>query len=264
MIRHFEENDLARIGQLQPDGWQDIATYFRFYLDSPFCHPLKIEDGGRIVALGCVILHEATAWLSHIIVAEDARRRGLGLAMTEELIAQAERDGRHTQLLIATDMGRPLYERLGFRFSCEYRDYGLHDPDVVAPLPLARPVEPADLKTILELDRKASGEGRSTLLKGHIDGGIVIDDGDLRGFYLPAMDEGLVVAGDAEAGLALMQLRMATSDKSVVLPAGNEMANAYLLDQGLVVRRRLARMVRNGADPLNQQMLFNRIGGHVG
>jgi hypothetical protein len=125
-------------------------------------------------------------------------------------------------------------------------------------------VEPADLKTILELDRKASGEGRSTLLKGHIDGGIVIDDGDLRGFYLPAMDEGLVVAGDAEAGLALMQLRMATSDKSVVLPVGNEMANAYLLDQGLVVRRRLARMVRNGADPLNQQMLFNRIGGHVG
>ena len=264
MIESFEKADLGRIAHLQPDGWQDIVTYFRLYLDASFCRPLKIEGDGQVVALGCVILHEYTAWLSHIIVAENVRRQGLGLAMTEELIAQAEQDGLGTQLLIATDLGRPLYERLGFRFACEYRDYGKRDPGVATPSPLARPTEPADIAAILELDGEASGEGRSELLSGHTDGGWVINDGSLRGFYLPAMDEGLVVARDAEVGIALMQLRMSTSDKAVVLPAGNEAANDYLLGQGLEVKRRLARMVRNGADPLNQQMLFNRIGGHVG
>lgn len=267
MIEPFAKADLGRIAYLQPDGWQDIVTYFRFYLETPFCRPLKIEDGGQVVTVGCVILHQQTAWLAHIIVAEDMRRKGLGLAMTEELVRQADRNGRDRQLLIATKMGRPLYEQLGFRLSCEYLAYGPHDAHDFSPSSRARPVQRADVPGILELDRQASGEGRQELMALHTDGGWVTADGDgseLRGFYLPAMDEGLVVARDEDAGLALMQTRLAIRDKSAVMPAGNGVANTYLQDRGLQVTRRLARMVRHGDDPLNQQMLFNRIGGHLG
>jgi GNAT superfamily N-acetyltransferase len=264
MIQPFTQTDLEGIDYLQPEGWQDIVAYFRFYLESPFCHPLKVEDGGRVVAVGSVILHEETAWLAHIIVAEDMRRKGLGFAMTQELITQAEQIGRSRQLLIATSMGRPLYERLGFRLSCEYLDYGRCDGAGVTPSAPLKPLEPADVAALLELDREASGEGRSRLLSMHTEGGQVVDDAGLRGFYLPALDEGLVVARDAGAGLALMRLRMASCEKPVVLPAANEAANALLHDCGRAPNRRLARMVRNGEDPLQQHMLFNRIGGHVG
>lgn len=187
--------------------------------------------------------------------------------MTQHLIESAERQGRTTQLLIATKMGEPLYERLGFHRSCDYRFYHLPPRIEAEPQAAVRKMKPSDLPTIMALDSEASGEGRRRLLSAYADTGLVYtgeDGGHVRGYYLPALAEGLVVAQDAEAGQALMKYRLARAGAAPVLPAGNQSANRWLEDMGLAVRHSAARMVRNGIDPLKPDLLFNRIGGHLG
>jgi GNAT superfamily N-acetyltransferase len=268
MIQPFTADDLLRIAHLQPDGWQDIGPFFRFYLDDPICRAYKIEEQRRIVAVGALILHVETAWLAHVIVAPEMRRKGLGMLMTQKLVTSAETYGRVTQLLIATKMGEPLYGRLGFGRSCDYLFY--HPPvpgQYEHPPEGVRRLKPSDIPQIMAMDRSASGEDRQSLLSGFTGNGQVYtatDDKEIRGFYLPEFGEGLVVAQDSEAGQALMKLRLAEAKAAPVLPDANYAGNQLLQDLGLEVKGSTARMVRNGADPLQPEMLFNRIGGHLG
>jgi GNAT superfamily N-acetyltransferase len=268
MIRRFASADVARIAHLQPEGWDDITAFFRFYVDSDFCRPLKIEDGEGILGVGSLILHAETAWLAHIIVRPEHRRRGVGAEITRELISTAERHGRTTQLLIATAMGAPLYERLGFQRSCDYRFYDAREP-VSDPVPSqVRPVEPSDAGGICALDRRVTGEDRRLLLADSGWRGWIVHDpgqgGKIRGYFLAKLGEGTVVAEDAEAGTTLMRVRLASTGVRPVLPAGNDAAHELLRQAGFNVQSSAARMVRGGADPLDQRAIFNRIGGHVG
>jgi GNAT superfamily N-acetyltransferase len=267
MIHLFEGADLARISHLQPDGWEDITEFFEVYVEAGFCLPLKIEDNNRIVALGSLVLHRETAWLAHIIVDARMRRKGLGLAVTEELIRLAEKNGRNVQLLIATQLGAPLYECAGFRHSCDYVFYQKQTGGVGGVPSQIRVLEPGDFPQLLKLDRLASGEDRSAVLSSHgTTGWVYTGSGGkaIRGFFLPNLGEGTIVAQDAEAGTALMGLRLAKAETAPVLPAGNRAANSFLRDSGLKIKRSATRMVRNGDDPLKQDMVFNRIGGHLG
>ena len=60
------------------------------------------------------------AWIGTIWVAAAQRRHGLGRALTEATLDLAEAAGCATQVLVATDTGRPLYERLGFEVATWY------------------------------------------------------------------------------------------------------------------------------------------------
>jgi len=265
MIQPFTTDDLLRIRHLQPDGWQDIGSFLRFYVNDQNCRAYKIEDEHRIVAIGAFILHAQTAWLAHIIVAPEVRRKGLGVLMTRHLIESAESHGRATQLLIATKMGQPLYGQLGFHRSCDYLFYDLPTGIEDTYRDGVQRMEPADIPEILDLDREASGEDRQSLLSSSFKNALVHrGGGSVRGYYLPNLGEGLVVARDAEAGQALMHSRMADTDTAPVLPDGNHAAHQWLKDTGLAVKSTAARMVRNGKDGLRQDLLFNRIGGHLG
>ncbi len=52
-----------------------------------------------------------------------ARRRGYGAAMTARVMADGVADGCDVAALQASDMGRPIYERLGFRTVVRYAAY---------------------------------------------------------------------------------------------------------------------------------------------
>lgn len=44
-ILDFTRNDLGRIRHLHPEGWNDIAPEFEYYLRKPFCYPIKVTIG---------------------------------------------------------------------------------------------------------------------------------------------------------------------------------------------------------------------------
>jgi len=267
MISAFTRDDIEPSADLQPDGWQDIRTYFAFYVEQPFCCPIKDVQDGKLVGIGSVILNAGTCWLAHIIVASQHRRQGLGRRLTRRLVEIGEENGIATQLLIATDMGRPLYAQLGFRESCRYVFFSPHEPPAPTPGEHCRPLTPADHDALLALDRRATGEDPRPMIAAYWRRGWVVDDPDggrVLGYCLPDLGEGTVVAETNAAGIELLRLRLALNAKKVVVPAGNEAALAFLAGQGSQQESTAARMVRNGPDPVDQSLIFSRVGGHFG
>ena len=53
----------------------------------------------------------------------EARRRGVGTAMTLHAMAEGRRRGASMAVLQATDFGRPVYERIGFSVAFDYALY---------------------------------------------------------------------------------------------------------------------------------------------
>ena len=133
------------------------------------------EGVGPVVVVGDVAVAAGVAfgsvgWIGGVGVAPDARRQGLGTAVTEALIAELRRTGCETMLLLASELGYPVYERIGFEPEGDYL-VG-HRPGEPPPAPVLRP---GDLQRAAALDRWATGSGRSALLS-HAVTGIVEQD----------------------------------------------------------------------------------------
>jgi GNAT superfamily N-acetyltransferase len=73
------------------------------------------ESGGRAVAVGMSRQLGTSLGIYTMGTIPEARGRGFGRAMTERLILDGAAVGCTTAVLEASAMGRPLYERIGFR-----------------------------------------------------------------------------------------------------------------------------------------------------
>ena len=66
-----------------------------------------------------VVDHEANADVQMVAVVPEARGGGLAGKLLAHALADAAERGIETSTLVATKLGRPVYERLG------YRDFGV-------------------------------------------------------------------------------------------------------------------------------------------
>lgn len=71
-------------------------------------------DGDAPVATAQVFLHGDTAYVGWVATAATAMRRGLGTAVTADVIRRARGRGAMTAALMASPMGAPVYRRMGF------------------------------------------------------------------------------------------------------------------------------------------------------
>ncbi len=87
------------------------------------------------------------------------QRSGLGGQLTEAAIAWLRCRSAGAVLLLATDAGRPIYERIGFVAGERYGSFAWpaapSDTNVVT-----RPMQAADLPAAYALDHVATGEDR--------------------------------------------------------------------------------------------------------
>lgn len=79
-------------------------------------------DGVPVVS-GLGIRTGATIGIYNIATVPAARRRGFGAAMTSWVVTDGAASGCDLAVLQASAMGRPIYERLGFRLVEEYMGY---------------------------------------------------------------------------------------------------------------------------------------------
>jgi N-acetylglutamate synthase-like GNAT family acetyltransferase len=259
-------NDLNEIRNLQPAGWPDIVPEFEFYIDSKYCHPILTRADTKIVGIGALIIFDKTCWMAHVIVDEVYRKRGVGYKIVEELLDQLHNYSIDTCLLIATELGKPTYQKVGFRIVSEY--YYLNRekqwPNFTIPKNVTSFKEDY-YSMIICLDKKISGENREALLSEHIKNSTVyIEDNIIKGYYLPGLEEGLILADTIEAGIELMKVKYSKIDKAVI-PSENTAGIEFLKQNGFVeIRTKGTRMILGKDIDWKPEKIFSRIGGNFG
>jgi ribosomal protein S18 acetylase RimI-like enzyme len=81
---------------------------------------------GRAVSTSLGMLVDGVVGIYNVATAADARRRGAGGAVTAAAMADGQARGARWALLESSEMGRSVYERLGFRQVCEITVYAGH------------------------------------------------------------------------------------------------------------------------------------------
>lgn len=79
--------------------------------------------GGEPVAVSSLVMTDGLAGIYAVATLPQARKRGIGRAMTLHAMAEGLRRGARMATLQATTMGRPVYEQIGFRTVFDYHNY---------------------------------------------------------------------------------------------------------------------------------------------
>ena len=257
LTRPMTAGDLAGAESIGAEvGWPGRRVRFDFFLRHPFCEAFAAEVEGEMVGMGFGTRNGTVGWLGLICVSPRNRRCGIGSALTERVADRLEKLGCGTLVLTATEMGRPVYERLGFRTETFYHEYSGPGLEREAPEPGVRRMSPEDLPAVCALDLRLTGEEHSHLLHAFEGSGwlATCEDGGVRGYHLPVpWGGGPLIAGDIDAGRALVRLVRVLAgpggSAGFWLAAENERGRGYMESIGFEERRRLPRMIRG--EPLS-------------
>ena len=265
-IKQVIYKDLPKIKYLRPGGWSDIVPDFEFYLKSNYCRPIKVVENDKIIGLGASITFDTTGWIAHIIVHKNQRHRGIGNKIVQNLMENLEKHSIHSCSLIASEMGKPLYLKAGFREVTEYvfmknegsRYHKSINQNIV-------PFRKEYLTMVYQLDKKISGESREKLLNQHLtEVQIYLEGNKVLGCYLPNLKEGHIIADTEEAGIALMEMKYSKAKKAV-LPSDNKAGIKFLQKNGFVKSiSRGTRMIYGKDIPVQLEKIYARIGGNLG
>lgn len=192
---------------------------------------LLVARSGRslVGAVGCVSFG-ATGWIGALGVAPRARRRGLGTELTEFAVARLRDRGARTVLLFATEMGRPVYARLGFQPEGNATAWRGAAGATRTSLTVRRLSE-VDRECVARLDLEATGERRGALLDELLPlSGLAVErDGELLGWAArsPYGAGVSICAYEPAAGRALMAAA-AAAPTTLVVPDANADASETL------------------------------------
>jgi GNAT superfamily N-acetyltransferase len=209
---------------VQPDGW------------------FVIEQGAALVAVAGCVAYGPFCWLGLVGTHPAARGRGLATRISQHLVEWSRARGCSTIALDASDLGRPVYERLGF----ETVGFTVELAGSPGDGPQATREDDVDVGELVALDTAVFGADRGALLRGFAREGrqeaAVLRDGagDVTG-YLFASERliGPGLAPDAEGAARLV--RALPGERRLQVPAESAHLET-LLQLGLVEQRRLAHM----------------------
>ncbi len=258
--------DLEALKLLQPPDWSDIIPDLQYYIKASFCFPLKVESNGEIAGIGAAIIYGDTAWLAHIIVHPGFRNKGIGYAIVQQLLDIVNKSKVNACLLTATIMGKPVYEKAGFRSISEYVFLNRIEPwkeqalsDCIKPFC-------SDFRDqIYQLDADVSGENRQLLLNDFIhDTKVYVKYNTVLGYCITSLKEGPIIAMNEEAGIELMKVKYRTYDKAVI-PDENVHALKFLLKNGFKpAETKGTRMILGNELRWKPTHVYSRAGGNFG
>ncbi len=266
-IRRLNPTEIEQIGFLQPEGWEDIKYYFKFYSQNPFCYPIAAFNNDKIIGVGNGIVNKNSGWLGHIIVSSDFQNQRIGYQLTENVINYLKEQGCKTLFLFATEMGEGLYKKFGFETECYYKFYRGEILNTEFRDEHIRPAKEYDFEKIMRLDEEISGEQRKNMLERFNSIGWIyenLETGEIEGYFLPELGERLIIANNNIAGLKLLELKHTLKNCKTVLPESNKEGQNFLKRKGFKEYKSAPRMVLGQKTNWNPEMIFSRIGGFYG
>jgi GNAT superfamily N-acetyltransferase len=236
-------------------GWgtyRQFHAIFSFYAANRRCQTFLARDGqGRVVATSVATRYRHTGWIAHVFVRPDLRGQGLGTRMTTAAQDVLMRAGCDSIVLAATELGRPIYERLGYVVESSYHEMRGTALPKSAELSPCRPLLPSDRAALIAMDRQVSGEDRSPVLTAFQDFAWgIFRDGHLTGAVIPVPWGGAAAAllpgasaAETAAFVRLIRTVGSNGPEVMVYPAGeNHQALELLAEQGFEELRTVPRM----------------------
>jgi len=97
-------------------GWNQTADDWRMLIDLSPQGCLAIEIDGEIASTATLTCYGTRlAWVGMVLTRIKHRGRGYAMRLLKETLQRADEFGIESVKLDATDLGQPLYEKLGFR-----------------------------------------------------------------------------------------------------------------------------------------------------
>jgi GNAT superfamily N-acetyltransferase len=202
-----------------------VARLLEYPRRSPHGAILVAEGGNAgVIGVACCASFGISGWIGALGVAPEARRRGLGTALTEASVRWLRNRGAATVLLYATEAGRPVYERLGF--AAEERAIAWRGVAGAAPpLDLQRLAD-GDRGRLRTLDEMATGERRDAVLDTiHPLAGVAAPGG-------PQGMTGWAIASPWGAGTAITALRPETGVALMAAATSGPAAGTLIVPDG--------------------------------
>jgi len=111
--------------ELGPDVRQAMSVCEAGIPESEFANQPRYTGylDGTPVAVSSLVMAADLAGVYAVATLPDVRNRGIGTAMTLHAMAEGKMRGAKSAVLQATEIGKPVYERLGFSTLFEYELY---------------------------------------------------------------------------------------------------------------------------------------------
>ena len=276
VIRPMTLDDAAPAADLiRRHDFGDRLDFFTWALDRPTIRVLVLEDAEGVLGTGVASAHGPVGWVGVIFVAPGRRGSGLGRRMTRAVLDDLEARGCRTQVLIASPMGRPIYEREGFtvldrqvRFAID----GLPAAEGAADSNV-RAFTEADRGAIERLDRQATGEDRRAVLSDLVTPASTLvavgADGSVSGYLARApWRGGALISPDPADALRLLEHRRRSTGVGHRAGAGvlasNEAGRAALREAGWDEELGGMRMIRGESLHWDPSAIFGQFNGALG
>lgn len=164
-IRRMTGADLALGMRLkQQAGWNQTEADWRRCLALQPDGVFVAELGDIPVGTAATCVFGPVAWIAMVLVDPAVRGRGIATALMNHCLRFLDDRGVRSVRLDATPLGRPVYEKLGFVVEFQLARYEGHVQPLAAETRLDIP-GPANLESILELDRHGTATDRRALLQ---------------------------------------------------------------------------------------------------
>ena len=260
---------------LRRGDWGERLVFFDWAIGQPTVVPLVAERDGEVVGTGVGSAHGSVGWVGTIFVEPARRGSGLGRAVTRAVIDELEARGCRTLVLIATSMGRPVYEREGFDVLDDQVRFSIDGLPAVAGLsdPLVRSFAPDDFEAVVALDRFATGEDRRSVLASLLSPSstwvAVGVDGEVRGYLARApWRGGGLIAPDPDDALRLLEMRRRSTGVSGKAGAGlvgcNQVGRDRLRAAGWHEEGSGVRMIRGEPLDWHPEAIWGQFNGALG
>jgi GNAT superfamily N-acetyltransferase len=118
ILRKLVVGDIPAAVELSDQtGWNQTDEDWRLLIDLAPESCLAVDVGGELAATTTVLYYgQRLAWIGMVLTRMSYRGRGFARWLLTEALTQADQRRIETVKLDATDQGRPLYEKMGFRF----------------------------------------------------------------------------------------------------------------------------------------------------
>jgi GNAT superfamily N-acetyltransferase len=234
-------------------GWNQIEADWQRFLDLQPDGCFVAEWGGDVVGTTVTSIFASVAWVAMVLVEESVRGRGIGKALLTHSLELLDRRQVPTVRLDATQLGRPLYERLGFVEQFQLARYA----GTLSPTSDGIETEaaaPKQWEALATLDETVTRTNRRRVLFrlfAEQPGSVRVVRNRLDGFLAArpghrAVQVGPCIASPEAGPLLFADAWRRYSDRHVFLdiPVANVTATRLAEGQGLTVQRHLTRMCR--------------------